>query len=89
MPLQHFSLFLVDEIKQDSGTVGLRCQREREEKGCGGGIYKIGREGDKEGVGREREGWEERDRSDRVAYGVVAGSRKEQQIQWLYRPSLV
>jgi len=29
------------------------------------------------------------DRSDRVAYGVAAGSRKEQQIQWLYRPSPV
>lgn len=38
--------------------------------------------------GRGEEGWE-RDRSDRVAYNVVAGSRKEQQIQWLYRPSPV
>lgn len=40
----------------------------------------------REDGGEERRG---RDRSDRVAYGVVAGSRKEQQIQWLYRPSPV
>lgn len=52
-------------------------------------------EDDKEGGGRsgkrdgEGEGRRGRDRSDRVAYGVVAGSRKEQQIQWLYRPSPV
>lgn len=45
-------------------------------------------EGDKEG-GRRKGGGRGADRSDRVAYGVVAGSRKEQQIQWLYRPSPV
>ena len=48
------------------------------------------KDGDKEDIGwKERRGQGERDRSDRVAYNVVAGSRKEQQIQWLYRPSPV
>lgn len=37
--------------------------------------------------GRRKGGGRGADRSDRVAYSVVAGSRKEQQIQWLYRPS--
>lgn len=68
----------------------IERDREREE----GRIREIGERmikrvvGDRERGCRGREG-AGRDRSDRVAYGVVAGSRKEQQIQWLYRPSPV
>lgn len=82
-----FTLLYVifDRIVQDFGIVGLFCQRKREERGRGN--WRDREEGDKEDVAwRERRG---RDRSDRVAYSVVAGSRKEQQIQWLYRPSPV
>lgn len=83
---------IFDRIIQDFDIVGLFCQRKRERRG-GGEICEIGKKVIKRMLGGEREGGRgrgrERDRSDRVAYSVVAGSRKEQQIQWLYRPSPV
>jgi len=51
--------------------------------------HRLVREEKTGGEKRERERERERERSDRVVYSVVAGSRKEQQIQWLYRPSPV
>lgn len=54
-----------------------------------GGNLRDREEGDKENVGKRGKRGENRDRSDRVVYSIVAGSRKEQQIQWLYRPSPV
>lgn len=52
-----------------------------------GGICEIGKKVIKRLSGGKR--GRSRDRSDRVVYSIVAGSRKEQQIQWLYRPSPV
>lgn len=66
----------------DFGLVGLFYQRK-------GGNCEIGKKVIKRMSGGRRGRGRERDRSDRVAYNVVAGSRKEQQIQWLYRPSPV
>lgn len=65
----------------------MEIEREREK----GRIREIGERMIKRVVGDRERGCRGagRDRSDRVAYGVVAGSRKEQQIQWLYRPSPV
>lgn len=89
--LQHGIVVLAgqDEARFTRTTIEPLSWRERQ-----GGNSRDKEEGDKEGVGKgglERLGGKrrERDRSDRVAYGVVAGSRKEQQIHWLYRPSPV
>lgn len=88
----HCDVVIFDRIIQNFGTVGLFCQRKRERERGKRGNLRDREEGDKEDVGwKERwgGGGRERDRSDRVVYSVVAGSRKEQQIQWLYRPSPV
>jgi len=60
--------------------------RKRERKR---GICEIAKKVIKRMSGGRKGSSRERDRSDRVAYSVAAGSRKEQQIQWLYRPSPV
>lgn len=64
----------------------IPSDKEREK---GEGICEIGKKVIKRMSAGRRGAGGERDRSDRVAYSVVAGSRKEQQIQWLYRPSSV
>lgn len=84
--LQRPTLFLANGIKQDFGTVKLLWQGERKQ---GRGIRETEERVIKRVSGGRRKGGRGADRSDRVAYGVVAGSRKEQQIQWLYRPSPV
>lgn len=76
-----------DKIIQDFAIQSNYSVKEREGKGEN---LRDRKDGDKEDIEwKERRGQGERDRSDRVAYNVVAGSRKEQQIQWLYRPSPV
>lgn len=69
----------------------MSTKERRKGRGRKGGICEIGKVIKRMPGGRRRGGSAggERDRSDRVAYNVVVGSRKEQQIQWLYRPSPV